>query len=376
MDITQFLRPEVAHFEPYLPGKSADQVKKKLKLRRMVRLSANENALGTSAKVVRSLRRNATNYFRYPCGSGTDLRAALAQSCNVSPSQVILGSGSDELIELLGKTFFNRQDEVVVSQHAFLRYKMAAEMMGSKTLVVPMRGFAHDLTAMAARVTPKTKALFVANPNNPTGTYAARVEVKKFFADLSAKRAFDRPLLVVFDEAYYEFSRFLVQDYPDILHYFKRGLNVMVLRTFSKIYGLAGLRVGYGIARADIVSALDRVRPPYNVSTIAQQAALWALADQEHVKKSVLAARDGLKYLAGELAKMGLSFVPSAANFLMVATGAKTTGKELCAKLLRRGILVRSLEEYGYDHHFRVTVGRMDENRFFIQKLKEVLYQP
>lgn len=369
------MRPEIRGFEPYLPGKPIAEVQRELGLKKIVKLASNENSLGCSPKAVEAIRKSASTSFRYPEGPGTLLRRALAKHLKVDASQITLGAGSDEIIEILAKTFFKPDDEVVVSDHAFIRYQMAADLMGAKAVVVPTREYAHDLAAMAEAVTPRTKAIFIANPNNPTGTYAGRAEVQKFFEILKAKaRATDVNTLpfVVFDEAYYEFARSLAGDYPESIDYFRKGLNVIVLRTFSKIYGLAGLRVGYGVAAKEIVDALDRVRPPFNVSNVAQAAAIAALGDAAHLKKSAKMVEAGLAYLGKELDALGLEYAPSVANFLLVKV-APRKGKEIFSAMLKTGVIVRAMDEYGYADHFRVTVGTAAENQFFIRNLKKVL---
>lgn len=373
MNISSLLRPEVKDFQPYLPGKPIAEVQRELGLKKIVKLASNENALGTSKKVLSYLSRNHSELFRYPDGNSTLLRQALARHWKVSPAEVMLGAGSDELIELLGKTFFKRTDEIIVSEHAFIRYKMAGDLMGTKVIAVPMNNFKHDLSAMLKKVNKKTKAIFIANPNNPTGTYVNRQEVETFFSKLkalSSKRKV-RPF-VVFDEAYYEYSRQLVSDYPDTIPYLKKGNNLVILRTFSKIYGLAGLRVGYALARKEVIRALDRVRPPFNVSSIAQSAAQIALRDTEHIKKSADAVKKGLEYLTNELQKMGVHFLPTAGNFLLIHL-FPAKGSFIFQQLLKKGVIVRAMDEYDFPYHLRVTVGKEEENRFFIQKLKEVL---
>lgn len=368
MKLSGLLRPEVRHFEPYLPGKPIEEVQRELGLKKIVKLASNENALGTSKKVIAALKRDHRELFRYPEGSGTLLRQALAKHWSVQPSEVILGAGSDELIELLGKTFFNREDEIIVSDHAFIRYKMAGDLMGCKTVTVPMKDGKHDLIAMAEKIGPNTKAIFIANPNNPTGTYVNDQEVRQLFAKLPKGNL----PFVIFDEAYYEFARSLASDYPESLDYFRKDPRVIVLRTFSKIYGLAGMRVGYGIADKEIVGALDRVRPPFNVSSIAQSAARVALTDPSHVKKSIAVVRKGMVYLTGELKKLGLKFFPSAGNFLLIDVSPRS-GRDFFRRLLERGVIVRAMDEYGFPNHVRVTIGLPEENQFFIRQLRAVL---
>lgn len=374
MDIYKILRPEVKDFQPYLPGKPIDEVRRELGLKKIVKLASNENALGTSLKAIETFRKNCDTLYLYPEGPGTLLRRAIAKKLNIKENEVILGAGSDEIIELLGKTFFRKEDEIIVSEHAFVRYKMAADLMGIKTIEVPMKNFTHDLESMAGQINHKTKAIFIANPNNPTGTYCNQKATAQFFSFIKSKfqkiLSMNKPL-IVFDEAYYEFSKNLVPDYPDTLSYFHQEYPIIILRTFSKVYGLAGLRVGYGIAKKEIIDALDRVRPPFNVSTPAQMTAIAALQDETHVRKSIKIVKEQMSYLVLELNKLGIQCLPSAANFLLMDVHP-FRGRELFNRLLRKGVIVRAMDEYQFPYHVRVTVGLPHENQFFIKKLKEV----
>ena len=371
MDLADMMRPEVRDFEPYLPGKPIDEVRRELGLKKVVKLASNENALGTSPKAKKALAASAGESFRYPEGPGTLLRRALAKKLGVSDKEVILGAGSDEIIEVLAKAFFNREDEIIVSKHAFIRYKMAADLMGARTLEIPMRNDKHDLQAMAARIGAKTKAIFIANPNNPTGTYNTRSEVADFIDAYRASASPSRPPFIVFDEAYYEFARAFAKDYPESLEDFKRGMNVVVLRTFSKAYGLAGLRAGYGVARKEVVDVMDRVRPPFNVSSAAQAAARAALEDPAHVRKSAAVAAKGMKYLTGELDELNIPYLRSIGNFILIDVSPKK-GKDVFAGLLKKGVVVRAMDEYGFPERVRVSVGLPQENAFFIKCLKEL----
>lgn len=368
MNLSKILRPEIKKFKPYLPGKPIEEVRRKFGLKKIIKLASNENALGVSQKALEAYLDCAKEIYRYPESSGLNVRGALAKHLKVNVDEIILGAGSDEIIELLGKTFFNKEDEIIVSEHAFIRYKMAADLMGSKTIRVPMKNSKHDLNGMLKKMTPRTKALFIANPNNPTGTYVNRQEVNEFFSFLKNKALSP---FIIFDEAYYEYSKFLVRDYPESLEYFKKGLNLIILRTFSKIYGLAGLRIGYGVMRRELVLALDRIRPPFNVSIPAQNAALGALKDQAHVKKSLALVEEGMNYLTHEFKKLGVPTLSSAANFLMVNV-SPWKGKEIFLRLLEQGVIVRAIEEYGFPNHIRVTVGLREENEFFLNKFKAV----
>lgn len=356
-------RRQVEKFEPYLPGRSLEQVKKQYGLKKVVKLASNENPLGPSPKAAAAIRRSAAQMHRYPDGFGTDLRRALADHLGVKVSQVTLGAGSDEIIELLGKAYLNPEDEIVVSEHAFVRYQMAGELMGARVVAVPMRDMTHDLEAMAAAVTPRTKFVFVANPNNPTGTYNTASELDRFLDALPSSA------VPVLDEAYFEYAR-VKKDYPDAVARFKAGRNLIALRTFSKIYGLAGLRVGYGVAPEPIVETLERVRPPFNVSVAAQAAAPAALGDKAQVRRSLRLVEAEKRKLESALRKWGTAWVPSAANFLLIDV-APRRGEEVCAAMLKKGVIVRSMDEYGFKNHIRVTIGLPAENDLFLKAFRE-----
>ncbi|MEW6039949.1 MAG: histidinol-phosphate transaminase, partial [Elusimicrobiota bacterium] len=370
--IEKLVRKEIAKVQPYIPGKPIETLKRELKIRgEIIKLASNENSLGPSPKAVVAIKKAARDVFRYPEGSSFLLREAVAKRFSVSPREVIFGSGTDELIEQLGKTFLNPEDEIVVSEHAFVRYQAAGDLMGAKVVSVPMIDYRHDLTMMAEAATLKTKMVFIANPNNPTGTYNDTMELSGFLKRLmdkfgreTAKSVSTLPIIVI-DEAYYEYA-LSSQGYPKSINFYsgKDGClkypNLVILRTFSKVYGLAGLRVGYGIANEKIIQFLDRVRPPFNVSCVAQAAALAALKDEMHIKKSIRTVEEGKKFLYWELRKMGLKFIPSAANFIMIDV-SPFKGQTIFEMLLRRGVIVRSVDEYNLPSCIRVTVGTQRE---------------
>jgi len=369
MEIEKLVRKEVLNFQPYIPGKPIEELKRELKIKgEIIKLASNENPLGPSKEVIKAIKESARNVYIYPDGSSFNLRKIVAKKHELTQQEIIFGSGTDELIELIGKTFFNPEDEIIVSEHAFIRYKMAGELMGSKVISVPMKNFKHDLSAMAKAITSKTKAIFVANPNNPTGTYNTKAEVEEFLKSVFSSQS---SALIVFDEAYYEYAR-VERDYPETINFYRKYKNIIILRTFSKIYGLAGLRVGYAIANPEIVSFIDRIRPPFNVNSIAQAVVEKALKDTKNLKESLKLVEEGKKYLYSELEKIGLKFVPSSANFILIDV-SPNKGFDIFQSLLKLGIIVRAMDEYDFPNHIRVTIGKPEENKKFIDGLRKVL---
>jgi histidinol-phosphate aminotransferase len=369
-DIKKMIRKECAGFQPYVAGKPVETVKRELGLKKVYKLASNENPLGPSRLAKAAVRKAAEKIFSYPDSNCWELRKAISKKFNVKPENVIAGCGSDEIIEIIGRLFFNPGDEVVVSKHAFIRYKMSGDLMGAKVVEVPMDGFQHDLPAMLAAVTQKTKAVFIANPNNPTGTYNTNDEVKAFLKGIDSKFR-GNPPLVVFDEAYYEFAR-EEKDYPESLSYLKSYPNLIILRTFSKIYGLAGLRVGYGFANEAVADYFDRVRPPFNVNLVAQAAAVASLADVSQVTRSVKLVKQGKKYLYAELGKLDIPYVETAGNFVLVGV-EPFRGSDVFKRLLKKGLIVRAMDEYDFPFHVRVSVGLPAENKLLIKALKEIM---
>jgi len=360
--IEKLVRKNVLDFQPYLPGKPIEEVKRELGLARVDKLASNENPLGPSPRAVSAMKKSLSRVNLYPDGSGFYLKKVLAKRLKMKPENIILGSGTDEIIEIIGKTFLDPVDEIIVSEHAFIRYEMAGELMGCQVKRVPMKNFTHDLEAMKKAITPKTKIIFIANPNNPTGTYVAEGEVKTFMKDLP------EDIMVVFDEAYREYVT--RKDYPQTLPYVKQGKMLIVLHTFSKIYGLAGLRIGYGIGKSELIGFMERIRPPFNTNSLAQIAALASLSDETHVKRSRELVGRERKYLERNLEKMGVEFVPSVANHILLRVG---NGQNVFEKLLKKGIIVRPMVEYDLPEFIRVTVGLPQQNRRFINVLREVM---
>lgn len=368
LNIKDYARPCCCNFQPYTAGRPIDEIKREYGLKSVVKMASNENPLGPSKKAITVIKKLADKVFFYPDSNSWVLKQAVAKKFNVDTRNVVLGSGSDELIELIARTFLNSGDEVVASEHAFIRYKMAGDLMDCRVISVPMKDFTHDLVAMAKAVNSKTKIVFVANPNNPTGTYNTVSEVKTFLNTVSTMVM---PPLVVFDEAYFEYAC-IEKDYPDTLKLLKAYPNIIALRTFSKIYGLAGLRAGYGFASSEIVGYLDRIRPPFNVNLLAQEAAAASLSDKEQVKRSLKLVSEGKKYLYGELTKINVKYVPCSTNFILVDV-SPALGREVFKGMLKKGVIVRAMDEYEYPNHIRVTIDLAKNNKLFIKTLKEAL---
>jgi histidinol-phosphate aminotransferase len=348
---------------PYEPGKPIEELERELGIAHPIKLASNENPLAPSDRVQKAITAALTLLNRYPDGSGFFLRQALAKRHGVGQDQVILGNGSNELIELLIRTFLKPGDEAVVPHPSFPFYPMIVQAAGGIRVMVMLKEHRLDLDAMARAITPLTKVVFVANPNNPTATIVTASEVEHFMARIPPRT------IVIFDEAYTEFSQ--GPDFPDTLGLVKEGRKVVVLRTFSKATSLAGLRVGYGIADADAVALMNRIRQPFNVNSLAQVAALAALEDEAHVLECVRMIEAGRHYLYDELKRLGITYVPSRANFILVDVGRSAS--DIYQKLLHEGVIVRPLTSFGMETALRVTVGTPEENRKLIKALRRVL---
>ncbi len=356
-------REEIFKIKPYVPGKPVEEVERELGITDVIKLASNENPLGPSPRAIAAITAFASKVNVYPDGNCFYLKKALAVGLNCAPEEIVLGNGSDNLLMLLGTTFLNPADEIIMGNPSFSEYDFSAKVMGAKTVKVPLKNFTYDLEGIVAALTGKTKIVFICNPNNPTGTIVTAAEVESFM------RKIPDNVLVVFDEAYYEY----VGDaaYPDSLQYVKENRNVIVLRTFSKIYGLAGLRIGYGVAPKEIISAINRVREPFNVNLLAQKAALAALSDTDFLEKSRAVNAAGKEMLYDVLRARGLEFVPTETNFIFINTGLDS--QEVFQKLLRQGVIVRTGDIFGYPKFIRVTVGTPRENKRFIAALEKVL---
>jgi histidinol-phosphate aminotransferase len=348
----------------YVPGKPIEEVQRELGVSDIVKLASNENPLGPSPKAVAAIEKVLPNLHRYPDGSGYALRKVLAARHGVDLDQIILGSGSVEIIEMLARAYLADRDEAVYSQQSFVSYQLAVDQVNGRAMTPPATsGRAHDLPAIARAVTDRTKLVYLANPCNPTGTYFTRQEFDRFLADVN-----DRALVVV-DQAYHEYvSR---NDYPDALDDVRRGRNVMVLRTFSKVYGLAGLRIGYGIASQEVIATVNRVRSPFNTSSLAQVAAIAALDDEEWERKSREHNLRELAFLQGELQRRGMRFTPSVTNFVLVEFEADV--KELFVEFQKSGVIIRPVGGPGLVNCARVSLGTRAENERFLAALDKLV---
>jgi histidinol-phosphate aminotransferase len=348
---------------PYEPGKPIEELERELSVHDAIKLASNENPLPPSDRVRDAISAALVHLNRYPDGSAFYLRQALAKKHGVTQDQVVLGNGSNELIELLVRTFLRPGDEAVVPHPSFVVYPMIVQAAGGIRVMVMLKDYRLDLEAMARAVTPLTKMVFIANPNNPTATMVTADEVETFMGRIP-----DRTI-VVCDEAYMEFA--FGPDFPDTLNYVKQGRRVVTLRTFSKATSLAGLRVGYGVADADAISLMNRIRQPFNVNSLAQVAALAALEDEAHVLECVRMNEAGRHFLYEEFKTLGIRYVPSRANFILVDVGRSAA--EIYQKLLQQGVIVRPMTPFGMETALRITVGTPEENRKLAKALKAVL---
>lgn len=357
-------RPNLERLQPYSPGKPIEEVRREFGLERIIKLASNENPLGPSPRAIEAIRAAAENVHLYPDAAAADLRLAVAKRIGLPVEQVTVGNGSDELIHYLGVAFLERGDNVVAAYPSFVRYYATAHLADAELRLIPLdETDTHDLDAMAAALDDRTRLLFIANPNNPTGTIVTGECMRRFLDRVSERT------VVVLDEAYYEFC-----DHPDyvgahrLLH---EGRPIVGLRTLSKTYGLAGLRVGYLFGHPEWVQAIERVREPFNVNSLAQAAAIAALHDEEHLKKSIHHNKRGIARLTEILRAAGARVAESYANFVWAQFPFPTA--PLCGKLLAKGVIIRSGDVFGSPNCVRVTVGTDEELNVFEAALKEVM---
>ena len=358
-------REEILAIKPYVPGKPIEEVQRELGISDVIKLASNENPLGPSPKALAAVKAILPKVSLYPDGSCFNLKNELGDRYGLEASNILIGNGSDESIKLLAEAYLNSGEEVIVPAPSFSEYEFAAKLMGGKCISSPLDSeFRLDLEDMLQRITSKTKIIYLCNPNNPTGTIVGREAVEAFLAKVP------KEVIVAFDEAYCEY----VSDpgYMDTLDLVKQELpNVIVLRTFSKIYGLAGLRSGYALGHKNLIASMERVREPFNVNILAQAAGVAAINDDAHVKASRELNEAGKKYLYQEFAGLGLKYFPTEANFIWVDTGKDS--KELFGRLLQKGVIVRTGDIFGYNSFIRVTIGLPEQNERFISTLKQLI---
>ncbi len=357
------LHPHLKGLAPYPPGKPIEEVQREFGLKEVVKLASNENPLGPSPRAMKAMSRVADEMNLYPDGAGYYLKQGIAKKLSVTPEEIVLGNGSDEITLFLALCYLGKDRSIVTSNYAFIRYTMAATLMNARTKIVPMRDFRHDVAGIIKAVDKTTAIVFVDSPCNPTGAILTQSELETLLKKIPSH------VLVVLDEAYYEFAR-ADKSYPDSLALRKRYPNLIVTRTFSKAYGLAGLRIGYGIAPAAVTHDLDRVRPPFNTSRMAQAATLAALDDAAHLRRVIANNEKGKAQLNVALTRLGFRCLPSWGNFILAEVPKDCPpGAELYASLLRKGVIVRPMDGYGLKRHVRVSIGLPRENKSLIRAL-------
>ena len=362
MDISKLVPAWIRPLTPYHPGKPIEELEREYGIHASIKIASNENPLGPSPRAVAAITAALPNLHRYPDGDAFYLKRRLAEKLGIDRSRLIIGNGSNELIEMIVRTFLRVGEAIVVGEHAFAIYHLVAQAAGGRTITVPHKGFKFDLEAMARAISGDTRIVFLDNPNNPTGTIYTRSEWEAFL------RSVPQDVVIGVDDAYQEF----VDDpaYPNSLEYHDGTRFLITLRTFSKICGLAGVRVGYGVSSPEVIDALNRIRQPFNVNSLAQVAALAALDDEEHICRTQENNRQGLAYLRRELDRLELEYAPSWANFLLVKVGVGAY-----QRLLPEGVIIRPMEGYGFPGYARVSVGTPAENERFVAAMEKLLKQ-
>jgi len=357
-------RNELERIKPYIPGKHIDSVKQEYGVCDVIKLASNENPLGMGRAAAEAVKANIANIHLYPDGHCTALREKLAARLGVACDQIIVGNGSDEVLKLVAEAYLTEADAVIIAEPTFSEYRFAADLMGAEIRAVPLVDYRHDLQGMADQIDSRTKIVFICNPNNPTGTIVSHAELVEFLSRVPEH------VLVLVDEAYYEYVT--NPSYPQAIRLMEQYPNLMITRTFSKVHGLAGLRIGYGIAHPDVIRALERVKEPFNVNLLAQAAACASLDDGEHLRRSITVNEEGKQYLYRQFDLLKLKAVPTEANFILV--DLEREARHVFQQLLAKGVIIRPADAFGLPSHIRVTIGTMEQNQRFVQALREVLY--
>lgn len=365
--IEKLALPGVRGLQAYQPGKPIDELERELGITDIIKLASNENPLGPGGAVLRAINAELSELSRYPDGNGFALKSTLAKRLAVDTSQITLGNGSNDILELVARAFVSPENEVIFSQHSFAVYPIVTQAVGAKAVVVPALNWGNDLPAMLAAITDNTRLVFIANPNNPTGTYNAAASIANFV------RQVPEHVLVVIDEAYFEYAQYLCSDYATSLPLLSDYSNLLITRTFSKAYGLAGLRIGFSISSPAIANFLNRVRQPFNVNSLAMVAAQAALSDDDYLQQSLVLNDQGIKQYESAFAALGLKWIPTAGNFICVNLAGN--GRDIFEALLREGVIVRPVDNYAMPEYLRITVGTEAENNRCIDALKKVLSQ-
>jgi len=356
-------RDNIDNIKPYEPGKPIDDVKRELGLSEIIKLASNENPLGVSPLALKAMEKSLADVYRYPDGNNYCLRRKLAQRFKVDIDNIIIGNGSNEIIELSVKTFLYEHEQVITSSPDFLIFKLATLQEAGKVIEVPLDNFYCNLDKIYEAINEKTKIIFLSNPNNPVGTYIEEGKLKNFIDKVS------EDVIIFLDEAYCEFAK-NISEYPKSLKYLSKP-NIIICRTFSKAYGLSGLRLGYGIANKSLIQAMNKARQPFNVNMLAQVAGEAALDDDDFLNKTIETTEAGKIYIYNELNELGLDYVPSATNFILI--NVKRDADEVFKRLLKMGIIIRSMNAYKLNNWIRVTIGTEEENRAFIDSLRKII---
>ena len=360
--MSSLVRKHIIKIDPYEAGRPIEEIKRQLGLREIIKLASNENPLGASPRAVSAIKKNLSRLNRYPDSAGFYLKKKLAKFWGLTAQNFVLGNGSDELIDIIIKTFVEDDQNIITADPTFLEYKIISGLNNRTVINVPLKYFTYDLEGISKRINKKTKLIFIANPNNPTGTYVTKYEIEDFL------RKLPEDVVVVMDEAYDTFID--VDDFPRGLSYINNK-NLITLKTFSKAYGLAGLRIGYAVAKPGFTKFMETARQPFNVNSLAQAAALAALDDRKFLSRTRRIILEGKEYLYRALADGGIVFVPTVANFILIDVGRDGTG--VFKEMLKYGVIVRDMRQYGLKNFIRVTIGRKKENEKFIRVLKKVL---
>ena len=363
MNLFPTAKAHLAGVKNYQPGKPIEELEREYGVKNAIKMASNENALGPSPKALKAVRENLEKIHRYPDGGCYYLREKLSKTLKLKPESIVFGNGSDELLVFIVRAFLGEGEEVIIADPTFLIYEISSQAQNGSVIKVPIKDFSYDLEGMRKKINAKTRLIFIANPDNPVGTYTSTKRLNAFL------KLVPKHVIVVLDEAYYEFAQ-SKKDYPDSLALLHAYKNIVVTRTFSKAYGLSGLRVGFAVADPSIAAALNKVREPFNVNLLAQVAAVAALDDKAHLKKTVEMVEEGRGYLTAQLEELGCEVVETATNFILA--DLKTDAAKIYEKLLHLGVIVRPMAVWGLPQFIRVTIGRSRENQFFIQKLKQI----